>query len=206
MKDVKEKVTAEMRLPRFALKTNGLSETEMHLRVQGLMELTDSYTMLGLLDEMLDEVGRNGVRALGANTLELTKRQVLLRLDGLRRWFVNSYCNSWTENCDRISDLQRRVKALEAEHDAMNARLTDGWTERVTFDSMVEQIAACEDPRERDEARKLIEPMLKRDTARRFRDAIKRKVQETQGEKAVTFNNYGTFNEVHAGGININNQ
>ena len=34
MKEAKEKVTAEMRLPRFSLKTNGLSETEMHKRTK----------------------------------------------------------------------------------------------------------------------------------------------------------------------------
>ena len=63
----------------------------------------------------------------------------------------------------------------------------------------------CARIRARDDARKLIEPMLKRDTARRFREDIRRKVMETQGDKGQTFNNFGTFNEIHSGGTNITN-
>ena len=72
---------------------------------------------------------------------------------------------------------------------------------------MVEQIASYEDPAQRDEARKLIEPMLKKNMVRKFRADIKRKANELNGgDKGATFNNYGTYTEVKAGGININNK
>ena len=207
MKEAEMKVAAEMQLGRFALKTHGLRMSEMRLRVLGFMEQADKFVLLGMLDDMMDDLGRNGVKALGQNTLNLSKRQAMLLLTELRRWWVTSWCYDPVENCDRIRDLQRRLTSLEAENAAMKARLSDGWTERVTYESMVEQIAACEDASERDDARKLVEPMLKRDMARKFREDIRRKVQEIQGNKESghTFNNYGTYNEAQAGGHIFNN-
>ena len=179
------KVAAEMQLGRFALKTHGLRMTEMRLRVLGFLEQTDKFALLGMLDDMMDDLGRNGVRALGQNVQSLSKRQAMLLLTDLRRWWVVNWCCDAVENCDRIRDLQRRLASVEAENAAMKARLNDGWTGRVTYESMVEQIAACEDASERDEARKLIEPMLKRETARKFREDIKQKVKELNGEEGV---------------------
>ena len=179
------KVAAEMQLGRFALKTHGLRMTEMRLRVLGFLEQADKFALLGMLDDMMDDLGRNGVRALGQNVQSLSKRQAMLLLTDLRRWWVVNWCCDAVENCDRIRDLQRRLASVEAENAAMKARLNDGWTGRVTYESMVEQIAACEDASERDEARKLIEPMLKRETARKFREDIKQKVKELNGEEGV---------------------
>ena len=179
------KVAAEMQLGRFALKTHGLRMTEMRLRVLGFLEQADKFALLGMLDDMMDDLGRNGVRALGQNVLNLSKRQAMLLLTDLRRWWVVNWCCDAVENCDKIRDLQRRLASVEAENAAMKARLNDGWTGRVTYESMVEQIAACEDASERDEARKLIEPMLKRETARKFREDIKQKVKELNGEEGV---------------------
>ena len=179
------KVAAEMQLGRFALKTHGLRMTEMRLRVLGFLEQTDKFALLGMLDDMMDDLGRNGVRALGQNVQGLNKRQAMLLLTDLRRWWVVNWCCDAVENCDRIRDLQRRLASVEAENAAMKARLNDGWTGRVTYESMVEQIAAFEDASERDEARKLIEPMLKRETARKFREDIKQKVKELNGEEGV---------------------
>ena len=179
------KVAAEMQLGRFALKTHGLRMTEMRLRVLGFLEQTDKFALLGMLDDMMDDLGRNGVRALGQNVQGLSKRQAMLLLTDLRRWWVVNWCCDAVETCDRIRDLQRRLASVEAENAAMKARLNDGWTGRVTYESMVEQIAACEDASERDEARKLIEPMLKRETARKFREDIKQKVKELNGEEGV---------------------
>ena len=179
------KVAAEMQLGRFALKTHGLRMTEMRLRVLGFLEQADKFALLGMLDDMMDDLGRNGVRALGQNVQGLSKRQAMLLLTDLRRWWVVNWCCDAVENCDRIRDLQRRLASVEAENAAMKARLNDGWTGRVTYESMVEQIAAFEDASERDEARKLIEPMLKRETARKFREDIKQKVKELNGEEGV---------------------
>ena len=179
------RVAAEMQLGRFALKTHGLRMTEMRLRVLGFLEQADKFALLGMLDDMMDDLGRNGVRALGQNVQGLSKRQAMLLLTDLRRWWVVNWCCDAVENCDRIRDLQRRLASVEAENAAMKARLNDGWTGRVTYESMVEQIAACEDASERDEARKLIEPMLKRETARKFREDIKQKVKELNGEEGV---------------------
>ena len=179
------KVAAEMQLGRFALKTHGLRMTEMRLRVLGFLEQADKFALLGMLDDMMDDLGRNGVRALGQNVQGLSKRQAMLLLTDLRRWWVVNWCCDAVENCDRIRDLQRRLASVEAENAAMKARLNDGWTGRVTYESMVEQIAAFEDASERDEARTLIEPMLKRETARKFREDIKQKVKELNGEEGV---------------------
>jgi hypothetical protein len=185
MKEAEMRVAAEMQLGRFALKTHGLRMTEMRLRVLGFLEQADKFALLGMLDDMMDDLGRNGVRALGQNVQSLSKRQAMLLLTDLRRWWVVNWCCDAVENCDRIRDLQRRLASVEAENAAMKARLNDGWTGRVTYESMVEQIAACEDASERDEARKLIEPMLKRETARKFREDIKQKVKELNGEEGV---------------------
>ncbi|MBO4802673.1 MAG: hypothetical protein J5545_12555, partial [Bacteroidaceae bacterium] len=96
----------------------------------------------------------------------------------LRLWWVMNHCRDLVDACDKVSELLQRVAVLEAENEAQKAQLNDGWTNRVTFDNMVEQIAACEDASERDEARKMVETMLKRDVARKFREAIRNRVQE----------------------------
>ena len=86
--------------------------------------------------------------------------------------------------------MRQREKGWEAEKKGMEARMEemkqkDEWAKRVTYEAVVEQIAACEDAKERDEARKLIEPLLKRDMARKFRKDIKDKVKE-MGEGSGT--------------------
>ena len=144
MKEAEMKVAAEMQLGRFALKTHGLRMTEMRLRVLGFLEQADKFALLGMLDDMMDDLGRNGVRALGQNVQGLSKRQAMLLLTDLRRWWVVNWCCDAVENCDRIRDLQRRLTSVEAENAAMKARLNDGWTGRVTYESMVEQIVAWE--------------------------------------------------------------
>ena len=108
--------------------------------------------------------------------------------------------------------LRQRVAKLESENSALAETIEqwkkgDEWASRVTYEGVVEQIAACEDAKERDEARKLIEPLLKRSQATQFRKDIKKRVKELNEENGgSTFNNYGTYTEVHAGGVNINNK
>jgi len=79
---------------------------------------------------------------------------------------------------EMIQAMAARIDVLEAENAELKAKLNDGWRDRVTYDNTVEQIAACEDAKERDEARKLIEPMLKKEMATKFRKDIRRKVKE----------------------------
>lgn len=206
------KVAAEMQLGRFAQKTHGLRMTDMHLRVLELLEQTDKFVMLGLINDMVDELQRNGVKALGPAAQSMKKKQALLLLTDLRRWFAVDYCSDVVECCMKVCELQRRVVALEAE----NERFNDGWSNRVTYENMVEKIAGYEDVSARDAARSLIEPMLKRDMARKFREDIKHKVQELNGEdgKLVVQGDYvvnkSVNNEVNgiapgARGINVYN-
>jgi chromosome segregation ATPase len=112
---------------------------------------------------------------------------------------------------DEYDCLLQRVATLEAE----NARLEDTveqlkkddeWTSRVTYENVVEQIASNEDASKRDDARKVFEPLLKRSQVTQLRRDIKRRVKELNDESGSTFNNYGTYTEVHSGGININNK
>ena len=106
---------------------------------------------------------------------------------------------------EMVRAMSVRLETLEAENTELRAKLNDGWYDRVTFENVVEQIAACEDAKERDEARKIFEPMLKKEMARKLRAEIKRKVKElNDGDGIRTFNNYRTYTEVQSGGVNIN--
>lgn len=85
------------------------------------------------------------------------------------------------------AQLKERVAALEAENAALTETIDqwkkgDEWSSRVTYENLVEQIAACEDAKERDEARKLIEPLLKSGQVKQFRRDIKRRVKELNEE------------------------
>lgn len=105
-----------------------------------------------------------------------------------------------------LVEQNEKIKKLE---EALEQRKKeDEWSSRVTYEGVVEQIAACEDAKERDEARKLIEPLLKKAQVTQFRRDIKKRVKELNEDSAggVNFNNYGTYTEVHSGGININNK
>ena len=95
----------------------------------------------------------------------------------------------------RINELEQEVAALR----------NDPWTSRVTYENVVEMIALNEDSAVRDEMRKVFEPLLKKAQVQQLRRDIKRKVKELDGDgvdNARTFNNYGTYTEVQAGGKN----
>ena len=124
---------------------------------------------------------------------------------------MNEFMLNFEEKMRAIEEMVRalnvRIEVLEAENTELRARLNDGWNDRVTFENVVEQIASNEDPALRDEGRKIFEPMLKKEMARKLRAAIKHKVKEMNvGDGGRTFNNYGTYNEVQSGGMNINNR
>ena len=190
-----------MQLGRFAQKTHGLRMTDMHLRVLELMDQVDKFVMLALINDMVDELQRSGVKALGQAGQNLKKRQALLLLTDLRRWFAVQYCGDVVVCCSKVCELQHRVAVQEAENEAYKAQLNDGWTNRVTYENMVEKIAGYEDVAARDDARNLIEPMLKRDMARKFREDIKQKVLELNGEEgAKVVNVSGNYNDIHDNG------
>ena len=84
-----------------------------------------------------------------------------------------------TEN----EQLKQRVTALESENAALTETLeqwknNDEWSNRVTYENVVEQIASLEDTAQRDNARRLIEPLLKRGQVTQLRKDIKRRVKE----------------------------
>lgn len=114
----------------------------------------------------------------GENVLEATKA------------FVAEWLNRFSTiqaMLDEIEQLRQRVAALESENEALTETMEqwkkgNEWSSRVTYENMVEQIAACEDPKERDEARKLIEPLLKKGQVTQFRRDIKRRAKELNEE------------------------
>ena len=54
----------------------------------------------------------------------------------------------------------------------------DEWSNRVTYENVVDQIASLEDASKRDDARRMFEPLLKKGQVTQFRKDIKRRVKE----------------------------
>lgn len=190
-------------LSTFVLYTDGMKIDETHLAVMVAMRQTDKYLILSNINEMLAEVKAESYSAFRTMRGDPIDRETLaMKLDDLRRWFITEYCYDIMENCNKVIELHRtlsekdkEIKELKAVHkkeidevvadnEALKAELEalkkydDEWGSRVTYDNMVEQIAACEDTKERDEARKLIEPLLKRSTVARFRRDIRNRAKE----------------------------
>ena len=94
--------------------------------------------------------------------------------------------------------LQQRVAELEAANAELadkNAKLADAveqlkkgdeWSNRVTYENVVDQIASNEDAAQRDFARKLIEPLLKRGQVNQLRKDIKRRVKELNEDSSAS--------------------
>lgn len=97
---------------------------------------------------------------------------------------LQEYVAKLEEEKSQLEDDKAQLEADKAQlEDALEqAKKGDEWSSRVTYENVVEQIAACEDTKERDEARKLIEPLLKRPMVTRFRRDIKRRVKELNDE------------------------
>ena len=105
--------------------------------------------------------------------------------------------------------LKLRAAALEKENAALSDTLEqrkkdDEWSSRVTYDNVVDQIASNEDAAQRDNARKLIEPLLKKSQVTQLRKDIKRRVKELNEDSSanivieqaeVTVN--GNYQDVH---------
>ena len=81
------------------------------------------------------------------------------------------------------AQLRQRVTALESENAALTDTLeqwknNDEWSNRVTYDNVVDQIASLEDASKRDDARRMFEPLLKKSQVTQLRKDIKRRVKE----------------------------
>ena len=79
-----------------------------------------------------------------------------------------------------LEQKNKRIAELERECERLR---NDPWASRVTYDNVVELIASYEDAAKRDEARNLLEPMLKREQVRQLRRDIKLKVAELNAEE-----------------------
>lgn len=111
------------------------------------------------------------------------------------------------EMTEEMALKDQRIRELEQELQALR---NDSWTSRVTYENVVEMIALNEDAAVRDEMRKVFEPLLKKAQVQQLRCDIKRKVKELESadgvDNARTFNNYGTYTEVQAGGRAVINK
>ena len=81
------------------------------------------------------------------------------------------------------AQLKERVAALEAENAVLTDTLeqwksNDEWSNRVTYDSVIDQIASLEDASKRDDARRMFESLLKKSQVTQFRRDIKKRVKE----------------------------
>ena len=97
------------------------------------------------------------------------------------------FCGHYQHLLDENEQMQQRVTALESENAALTDTLeqwkqNDDWSSRVTYDNVVDQIASLEDASKRDDARKMIEPLLKKGQAAQFRRDIKKRVKELNEE------------------------
>ena len=78
-----------------------------------------------------------------------------------------NYFNGIQQVLDNYERLQQRVAALESENAALTDTVeqwknNDEWSNRVTYDNVVDQIASLEDASKRDDARRMFEPLLKK--------------------------------------------
>ena len=82
----------------------------------------------------------------------------------------------------RLQQAELRNKELEQENERLQSEQLrhDLWSSRVTYENVVELIASYEDASQRDEARKLLEPLLKKEQVRQLRRDIRLKVKELE--------------------------
>lgn len=93
------------------------------------------------------------------------------------------YFNGIQRVLEENERLRQRVASLESENAALTDTLeqwkhNDEWSNRVTYDNVVDQIASLEDASKRDDARRMFEPLLKKSQVAQFRRDIKRRVKE----------------------------
>ena len=95
---------------------------------------------------------------------------------------IHSLMVSHEETACRLQQSQQRIRELEQENERLllEQQKNDLWSSRVTYENVVELIASYEDASQRDEARKLLEPLLKKDQVRQLRRDIRLKVKELE--------------------------
>ncbi len=81
-----------------------------------------------------------------------------------------------------LERMKRRIAELEEE---LAKYRNDDWAGRVTYDNVVDLIASNEDAAVRDQTRKVFEPLLKKETARKLQRDVKRKVKEMEEADGV---------------------
>ncbi len=94
-----------------------------------------------------------------------------------------NYFNGIQQVLDENERLRQRVTALESENAALTdtinqSKSNNEWSNRVTYDNVVDQIASLEDTSKRDDARRMFESLLKKSQVTQFRRDIKRRVKE----------------------------
>ena len=99
---------------------------------------------------------------------------------------VQSLIVDYEDMTARLEKSELRIKELEQENERLQSEQLrhDLWSSRVTYENVVELIASYEDASQRDEARKLIEPLLKKDQVRQLRRDIKLKMKELEAAEA----------------------
>ena len=95
---------------------------------------------------------------------------------------IHSLMVSHEETAYRLQQSELRIRELEQENERLllEQQKNDLWSSRVTYENVVELIASYEDASQRDEARKLLEPLLKKDQVRQLRRDIRLKVKELE--------------------------
>ena len=87
---------------------------------------------------------------------------------------------NYEEMSSRLEQAELRIKELEQETERLlsEQQKNNLWSSRVTYENVVDQIASLEDTSKRDDARRMIEPLLKKGQVTEFRRDIKRRVKE----------------------------
>lgn len=112
---------------------------------------------------------------------------------------IQSLLVEYDNMTNRLAQAELRIKELEQENEhLLNEQKKNGsWASRVTYENVVELIASYEDASQRDEARKLIEPLLKKEQVRQLRRDIRLKAKEleqAEGRPASVMLNNPTIN------------
>ena len=113
---------------------------------------------------------------------QIMEEEPLQKMKDLTAQWAN-YLNSIQQVLEENEQLRQRMAALEKENEALTETLeqrknNDDWSNRVTYDNVVDQIASLEDASKRDDARRMFEALLKKSQVTQFRRDIKKRVKE----------------------------